>query len=81
MLLKEMYKRYTPDYSIVVFGKPLSQKTIPFTCLPRDKELMDCEVVEYEIKEKSYTECGWHFSTMKPTKSIKRKGNIYVYVR
>lgn len=80
MVLKELYKVYK-DYNIVVFGRPLNQKTIPFTFLPKDKELMDCEVVEKKIEEKEYIERGVKFATMKPTKPIKRKGTIYVYVK
>lgn len=81
MLLKELYKKYDPEYYIMVFGRPLNQKTIPFTLLPKDKELMDCEVIEKEIEEKEYIERGVKFATMKPTKPIKRKGTIYVYVK
>ena len=82
MKLKELYKKYDPEYYICVFGKPLKQKTIPFTFLPYDRnELMDMEVVEMEIEEKEYIESGISFATMKSIKPIKRKGNIYVYVR
>ena len=82
MKLKDLYKKYDPQYYICVFGKPLKQETIPFSHLPYDrKELMNMEVIEMEIEEKEYTECGINFATMKPTKPIKRKGNIYVYVR
>ena len=82
MKLKELYKKYSPDYYIMLFGKPLSQPTIPFTFIPDSKEeQMDMEVVEMKIEEKEYIEGGVSFKTMKPTKSIKRKGNIYVYVK
>lgn len=81
MKLKELYKQYSPDYSIIVFGKPLKERTIPFTLLPKDKELMECEVVEIKKEEKEYIEYGVSFKTLKPTKPIKRKGNIYVYVK
>ena len=82
MKLKELYKKYDPEYYICVFGKPLSQQTIPFSHLPYNKkELMNMEVVETEIEEKEYIEKGFSLVTMKPTKPIKRKGNIYVYVK
>lgn len=82
MKLKDVYGKYSPDYYICVFGKPLNQHTIPFSHLPLDRnELMNMEVVEMEKEEKEYVESGISFKTMKPTKSIKRKGNIYVYVR
>ena len=80
MKLKELYKKYS-EYNIVVFGKPLKQKTIPFTFLPQDKPLMECEVIEFKKKEKPYIEYGVSFTTMKPTKPIERKGHIYVYVK
>lgn len=82
MKLRELYKKFDPDYYIYVFGKPLNQETIPFSHLPLDRnELMNMEVVEMEKEEKEYVESGISFKTMKPTKPIKRKGNIYVYVR
>ena len=82
MKLKDVYDKYSPDYYICVFGKPLNQNTIPFSHLPFDRnELMNMEVVEMKKEEKEYVESGISFKTMKPTKPIKRKGNIYVYVK
>lgn len=82
MKLKELYKKYDPDYYICVFGKPLNTPTIPFTHLPLNwKEIEEMEVIEMEIEDKPYIEKGISFKTMKPTKPIHRKGNIYVYVR
>lgn len=82
MKLKEMYRQYK-EYNIVVFGVPLEQMQhcTPFTRLPKDKPLMECEVVEYQKEEKPYIEKGIKFATMKPTKPIERKGHIYVYVK
>ena len=82
MKLKDLYKKYDKDYSICVFGKPLEEKTIPFTFLPHDREeRMNMEVVEMEIKEKEHTEYGVSFKTMKAIKPIHRKGYINVYVK
>lgn len=82
MKLKELYKKYDQDYYICVFGKPLNQKTIPFTHLPNDwKAVENMEVIEMKKEEKEYTEFGISFKTMKPIKPIKRKGKIYVYVK
>ncbi len=83
MKLRELYKQFDPDYYIMVFGVPLKkiQYCTPFTRLPKDKSLMECEVVEYRIEEKPYIEKGIHLATMKPTKPINRKGHIYVYVK
>ena len=82
MKLKELYKKYNPDYYICVFGKPLNQKTIPFTHLPNDWKIVEnMEVIEMKKEEKEYIESGIAFSNMRHTKPIKRKGNIYVYVK
>lgn len=82
MKLKELYKKYNKDYSICVFGKPLCEKTIPFTFLPYDKEKrMNMEVAEMEVIEKEHIEYGVSFKTMKPIKPINRKGYINVYVK
>lgn len=82
MKLKEFYKKYSPEYYIMVFGKPLEKETIPFTHLPSDrKELMEYYVAEMKIETKEYTEVGVSFATMKPTKPIKRSGTIYVYAK
>lgn len=82
MKLKQLYKQYK-EYNIIVFGVPLEQMyhCTPFTRLPKDKDLMECEVVEFKKEDKPYIEQGIHFATMKPTKPIKKKGHIYVYVK
>ena len=54
MKVKELYKKYN-GYSIELYGRPLEQKTIPFTFLPLDrKELMNMEVIELEVEEKEH---------------------------
>ena len=79
-LFKDFKKEYK-DYSIEVFGKPLDTPTIPFTFLPKDKTLDECEIIDYKIIEKEFTQTGVSFKTMKPIKPKKMKGHILVYVR
>lgn len=80
MIYKELKKKYK-DYSVEAFGRPLEEPTIPFTLLPKDKPLDDCEVVDYKVIEKEFTQYGVSFKTMKPIKPKKMKGYVYVYVR
>ena len=79
MKLKELYRIYK-GYQITVFGRPLGQPTIPFTFLPRDKELMDCKVMDYRVekKEKDIP----HFDLSGKYKSTEHiLGDVYVYVK
>lgn len=80
MKVKELYKKYI-EYDIVLFGKPLNQSTIPFTHLPKDKELMDCEVVEFKVEETPFTSIGIKFNDLKTKVKYEYKGNIYAYIR
>ncbi len=80
MKVKELRKQYK-GYDIVLFGRPLSQPTIPFTLLPKGKEIDEMEVVETNIINKEFTQFGVSFKTMKPIKPQKMKGTINVYVK
>jgi hypothetical protein len=80
MKVKDLFKKYK-DYSIEVYGKPLNQKTIPYTHLPRDKRLEDCDVIEMVVEDKEHTIIGVSFKTMKPLKPTKYKGYVRVYVK
>lgn len=82
MTYKELKAKYK-GYSFIAIGVPLKDKLhcTPFTRLPKDKKLDDCDVVEYEVEDKEYTEYGIHFATMKPIKPRKKKGHVYVYVK
>ena len=80
MTFKEIKNKYK-DYNIVVFGRPLKEQTIPFTFLPKDKKLDDCEIIEMKKIDKEFIQTGVSFKTMKPTKSELKKGHIYVYVK
>jgi len=80
--LKDIYKEYK-NYDVIVFGKPLEEKTIPFTFLPKDKELMECDVIDYKVEKKEQNIP--HFKlTNKGIKYYKTEhilGNVYVYVK
>lgn len=80
MKVKELRKQYK-GYDIVLFGRSLSQPTIPFTLLPKGKEIDEMEVVETNIINKEFTQYGVSFKTMKPIKPQKMKGTINVYVK
>ncbi len=79
MKLKELYKKYR-GYDIVVFGKGFDTPTIPFTMLPKDKPLMECEVADMRIEHKEYKQPVCNLDG-----SLKRvdnmKGKIEVVVR
>ena len=80
MTFKELKKKYK-GYDIIAFGKPLDKKTIPFTFLPKDKTLDECEVADFKVEEKEQMIYGVSFKTMKQIKPYKIKGNVYCYVR
>ena len=80
MKFKDFKKQYK-NYSIEVFGRPLDTPTIPFTLLPKDKPLDDCEVVDYIVENKEFMQTGVSFKTMKPLRPKKMKGYVRVYVK
>lgn len=80
MTFKELKDKYK-GYDIIAFGRPLKQQTIPFTFLPKDKKLEECEVIDYKVEDKEYIQYGVSFKTMKPIKPKKIKGNVYCYVK
>jgi hypothetical protein len=82
MKLKDVYELYGNTYSIEVYGKPLDEPTIPFTHIPRDKDiLMNCDVIDWKKEDKEFKEFGISFDNMKPTESKYLKGIIQVYVK
>lgn len=82
MKLKELYKKYK-GYQIMVFGKPLKFKTTPFTCLPKGKPLMECEVADYKVEEKEQDIQEFKLTNegIKHHKTEHIKGDVYVYVK
>lgn len=80
MKVKEFLKKYK-DYSIELQGKPLDQMVIPYTHLPKDKLLNECEVVDYMIEEKEHEEHRFSFSDLKHKSTETKKGYIRAYVK
>ena len=75
------FKKEYKDYDIEVYGRPLDKPTIPFTMLPKDKPLDECEVVDFKVIEKIHTNYGVSFKTMKPIKPENKRGYVRVYVK
>lgn len=80
MKVKELRKKYE-GYDLQAFGKPLELMTIPFTHLPKGKDLDDCEVVDYKIVDKEFDSITISKTTLKINKIEKKKGHVLVYVR
>lgn len=79
MTVRELYNTYK-DYDIEVFGRPLDTPTIPFTLLPKDKNMNDCEVVDMRIEECNHENMVFSLNGSFKRKEIK-KGYIQVYVK
>lgn len=80
MKVKEFLKKYK-DYSIELQGKPLDQMVTPYTFLPKDKPLNECEVIDYMIEEKEHEEHRFDFSNLKHKSTETKKGYIRAYVK
>ncbi len=80
MKVKEFLKKYK-DYSIELQGKPLSEMVIPYTFLPKDKPLNECEVVDYTIEEKQHEVKCFRFKDLKHYKTEIKKGHIRAYIK
>ncbi len=75
MKLKDVYKKYK-GYSFEVYGRPLSQPTIPFTLLPKVKDIKECEVVELKVTDKEHEQYRFDLSG-----KLKGKETVKGYVR
>lgn len=80
MKVKQFFKKYK-EYSIELQGKPLDQMVIPYTFLPKDKLLNECEVVDYTIEEKEHEEHTISFSNLKCKSTKIKKGYIRAYIK
>ena len=81
MKIKELYIKYC-DYDILVFGVPLDKcnRCTPFTRLPKDKKLEDCEVQDIKIEEEP--KIAYDFDKNFRFRGISRtKGTVYAYVK
>jgi len=81
MKVKELYKKYEKDYTILLFGdKTLKYNSTPFTCLPKDKPLDECEVVEMKIEDEE-VEVTELSSKLQYKGKQKYKGTLYALVK
>lgn len=80
MKVKEFLIKYK-DYSIELQGRPLDQLVIPYTHLPKDKPLNDCEVVDYSIEEKEHVVVAVSFKDLKTKKTTTKKGYVRAYIK
>lgn len=79
MKVKELWKEYN-GYSFELFGKSLKQPTIPYTFLPRDKQLGECEVVEFEVDEKEHEQHSFNLAG-EYQRTEKVKGYVRAYIK
>lgn len=80
MKVKELYKKYV-DYNIMLFGRPLSIQTIPFSCLPLDIKKLDKYIVkDMKIENKEYNELNFNLKGLKFIGKTHKKGIIKAYV-
>lgn len=80
MKVKELLKKYK-DYTIEMQGKPLKEMVIPYTFLPKDKKLEECEVVDMEVVENEHKVVGVSFKDLKTTKTEYKKGYVRAYIK
>lgn len=80
MKVKEFFKKYA-NYSIELYGRPLENLTIPFTHLPRDKKLEECDVIDYVVEEKEHKVHHYNLREQKWSKTETRKGYARAYVK
>lgn len=79
MKVKELFKNYG-GYTINLFGKPLSKPTIPYTHMPKDKDIDECVVVDYIVEERDVTEFVFDINgNYKGTE--RKKGIVKAYIK
>ena len=79
MTFKKLKERFK-FYEFEVQGKPLEEKVIPYTFLPKGKSLEQCEVVDYEVIDKETTVKVFG-SNFKYKGNYVSKGIVRVYVK
>lgn len=79
MTVKELYNKYK-GYDIILFGRPLDQKTIPFSFLPLGrKELNSMIVKDYKVEDKPFDTPVFSFKDLKYKKTEHYKGRVSAY--
>lgn len=77
--VKEFQKKYC-GYLILLFGRPLAESTTPYTFLPKGKDLSDCTIVEYEVKEKPHDAISLG-ADLKQGRIVHYKGTVKAYIK
>ena len=79
MKVRDLYKNYK-GYSIMLFGEPLLIESIPFTHLPKNKDIDDCEVIDYKVTNKEHDTQSFDLN-LKHKESNNIKGYIKAYIK
>lgn len=79
MKVRDLYKNYK-GYSIMLFGEPLLIKSIPFTHLPKNKDIDECEVIDYKVIDKEHDAQSFDLN-LKHKESNNIKGYIKAYIK
>lgn len=79
MTVKELRKEYK-DYMILLFGRPLSEPTTPYTLLPKGKDIDECVVAECDVKEKPHEAISLGLDLRKRG-VVKYKGTVWAYIK
>lgn len=77
MKVKELYEKYN-GYSIMLFGKPLKEQTIPFSFLPK-KPHFKMEVVDYKVDNNEAESISMNMGGK--WRNNKCKGTVKAFVR
>lgn len=79
MTVKELRKKYH-GYTILLFGRPLTEPTAPFTLLPKGKDLEDCVVADYTIINKPHKAVSLGLD-LRSRGVVEYRGTVKAYVR
>lgn len=79
MTVKDLFSKYK-DYTIMLFGKPLSEQSIPFSNLPKDKDMYKCDVIDYKVINDVHGDYSFSFNNKKG-KYSRCKGYVYAYIK
>ena len=79
MKVKDVYKKYK-GYTVMLFGKPLSESSTPFTHLPKNKDLDECTVVDIKVEERKQTILSFNINLTKGKKE-ESLGDVYCYIK
>lgn len=84
MTVKELYRKYGKDYTILLYGMPLDKckDRLPFSCIYDVGKALDTyQVIDIKIEKRKHD--TFSFSTVDLEFQEKRhlKGNVYAYIK